>query len=115
MTSGQIVCVILGALIGFAASLYLAFRLRGLPKGMFAVIPGAMTLLAVVGTWWLGRRLFPPARRPGQRCVKCGYDLRACAEPRCPECGTPFDWGAVKIRMLPPTEPRLPPGGDEPQ
>lgn len=36
--------------------------------------------------WW-----FPPARRPGRRCVKCAYDLSRCVEPRCPECGTPFD------------------------
>lgn len=24
-------------------------------------------------------------------CRQCGYDLRALTEPRCPECGTPFD------------------------
>lgn len=24
-------------------------------------------------------------------CVPCGYDLRGQGEPRCPECGTPFD------------------------
>ena len=24
-------------------------------------------------------------------CVQCGYDLRGLPEPRCPECGTPFD------------------------
>ncbi len=24
-------------------------------------------------------------------CVVCGYDLRGQVEPRCPECGTPFD------------------------
>jgi protein-S-isoprenylcysteine O-methyltransferase Ste14 len=24
-------------------------------------------------------------------CVDCGYDLRGQTEPRCPECGTPFD------------------------
>ncbi len=24
-------------------------------------------------------------------CVECGYDLRGQVEPRCPECGTPFD------------------------
>ncbi len=24
-------------------------------------------------------------------CLKCGYDLRGQTEPRCPECGTPFD------------------------
>lgn len=24
-------------------------------------------------------------------CIPCGYDLRGQSEPRCPECGTPFD------------------------
>jgi hypothetical protein len=24
-------------------------------------------------------------------CLKCGYDLRGQTEPRCPECGEPFD------------------------
>jgi hypothetical protein len=24
-------------------------------------------------------------------CVKCGYNLRGQVEPRCPECGTPYD------------------------
>ena len=24
-------------------------------------------------------------------CVKCGYNLHGLTEPRCPECGTPFD------------------------
>ncbi len=26
-----------------------------------------------------------------QLCLHCGYDLRGQTEPRCPECGTPFD------------------------
>jgi hypothetical protein len=24
-------------------------------------------------------------------CAECGYDLRATTDPRCPECGTPFE------------------------
>ncbi len=24
-------------------------------------------------------------------CPRCGYDLRGLPEPRCPECGEPFD------------------------
>lgn len=30
-------------------------------------------------------------------CVKCGYELRALTEPRCPECGTPFDRGRLLV------------------
>lgn len=25
------------------------------------------------------------------RCESCGYDLRGCPEPRCPECGTAYE------------------------
>jgi hypothetical protein len=36
-----------------------------------------------------------PVRRYGRRqrgrCVRCSYDLRGLREPRCPECGTPFE------------------------
>ena len=30
-------------------------------------------------------------RGPTGRCAECGYDMRGLPEPRCPECGTPFD------------------------
>lgn len=29
-------------------------------------------------------------------CIHCGYDLRAQLEPRCPECGHPFDAGLIR-------------------
>ena len=28
---------------------------------------------------------------PSNCCCECGYNLRGLTEPRCPECGTPFD------------------------
>lgn len=28
---------------------------------------------------------------PAGQCQRCGYHLRGLTEPRCPECGTPFD------------------------
>lgn len=31
-------------------------------------------------------------------CRECGYDLRGQTEPRCPECGTPFDADTLKIK-----------------
>jgi len=39
-------------------------------------------------------------RKPGQ-CAACHYDLANLTEPRCPECGTPFDsqWIADEIEM----------------
>ncbi len=30
------------------------------------------------------------------RCRQCGYNLRGLTEPRCPECGTPFDSSLVQ-------------------
>ena len=72
---------VLGVLAGLASTACLIDSLLALPA----------FLGAVVGAWWLGRRFFPPARKAGIRCVRCGYDLRWLAEPRCPECGTEFD------------------------
>lgn len=39
-------------------------------------------------------------RKPGQ-CLKCHYNLVNLPEPRCPECGTPFDpqWVADELEM----------------
>jgi hypothetical protein len=32
-----------------------------------------------------------PQRADPSHCGECGYDLHGLREPRCPECGTPFD------------------------
>jgi hypothetical protein len=34
-------------------------------------------------------------------CEQCGYDLRALTEPRCPECGKPFDPAAAPVPNIP--------------
>jgi hypothetical protein len=34
-------------------------------------------------------------------CVMCGYDLRGQVDPRCPECGTPFDPGEMPVPDIP--------------
>ena len=33
-------------------------------------------------------------------CGPCGYDLRGLTEPRCPECGAPFDEQLLTVRTL---------------
>jgi hypothetical protein len=35
--------------------------------------------------------LFLRSPKDSFTCRKCGYDIRGLPEPRCPECGTPFD------------------------
>lgn len=61
-------------------------------------ITALVCLVCIVGTGWACRAL--AAMRTGRsarqnafvgRCRKCGYSLYGLPQPRCPECGTPFD------------------------
>lgn len=72
-----------------------------LPRGTEYVVGGVGFLLFGVA-WlfvpdWLANRSIRSALRTElirigvPVCLRCGYDLRGQAEPRCPECGTPFD------------------------
>ena len=47
--------------------------------------PFVAVLLPTLFVWW-----FVPKHRPGH-CQRCGYDLTGLTEPRCPECGQPFE------------------------
>jgi len=60
---------------------------------------------AVAGAIYHTVRRRSLARRFPDHCLKCGYNLRGLPEPRCPECGTPFDPSRLK-KHEPPT------GGD---
>ena len=68
------------------------------PIGVF--LAGAMKLAipllaAVIGLWWgaFAYRLHgsPPWLDDPTRCAHCGYPKRGLPEPRCPECGRPFE------------------------
>ncbi|HEX2971241.1 MAG TPA: hypothetical protein VHP11_02840, partial [Tepidisphaeraceae bacterium] len=51
---------------------------------------GAMYILATgPWSWWVGKTL--PQQEQFGVCARCGYLLYGLTEPRCPECGTPFD------------------------
>ena len=39
------------------------------------------------------------------QCAKCGYLLKGLIEPRCPECGTPFDPDLLAINRVDTQEP----------
>jgi hypothetical protein len=53
----------------------------GITTAFWTFGPGVALLFLSVRTRRLERT---------KRCVQCGYDLRGLPEPRCPECGTPF-------------------------
>ena len=75
-----------------------------IPSSLDPVFLGLMCflsgLIAGVGTYWLFRRRIRWSLRESlfsvgvPVCMRCGYCLRGLselAEPRCPECGEPFD------------------------
>jgi hypothetical protein len=65
-----------------------------IPAGLFSILP---TVEVAFGIRRLHRRR---KRRKIGRCAKCHYDLRGLPEPRCPECGTPFDETAARPQRL---------------
>jgi hypothetical protein len=99
MSAGHAVCAVLATALGFGVALWLVFRTGNWPYFPSAPVAALASLALTLGGWWLGYLVFRPARKPGQRCVKCGFDLRACKEPRCSECGAPFDPSKVRIRL----------------
>ena len=73
-------------------------RSSGVPEWVELYVSPALTgLLVSVGLVWLGRRDIQRflrkqlLERGVPICLRCGYDLRGQTEPRCPECGTPFE------------------------
>jgi hypothetical protein len=59
-----------------------------------AVLSIRFRLISLVGTaavflaWYVGYRIRGRRRCLGSFCRTCGYDLRGCSSPKCPECGT---------------------------
>jgi hypothetical protein len=60
------------------------------PHWSMLVVFGLFPLVRV-RSWFRRRRLAKSGR-----CVRCGYELCGLSEPRCPECGTPFERRAPK-------------------
>ncbi len=94
---------VIGGVVTWILVVVFACRTLAAPLGVppwvaqVAIQPVGM----LVGFYWLfnfglrkpfQRTLREALQRKGVPiCLKCGYDLRGQTEPRCPECGTPFD------------------------
>ena len=83
------------AIVVLGATMFLALRVRGrFPWGLAGLIVGFSFAASIQFVF----------RRPLRKqirlqlvamgipiCIACGYDLRGQRQPRCPECGRPFD------------------------
>ena len=58
------------------------------PHWMLLSVLGILAMPLWAMALRLARRRFRHAR---ELCVGCGYNLHGLTEPRCPECGTPFE------------------------
>jgi hypothetical protein len=75
---------------------------RGGEAGLILYLgPGAGAALAAL---YVAHRLGPLVRRLEGQCVRCGYLLHGLTEPRCPECGTPFNPADLEGVSVPPAE-----------
>ena len=61
------------------------FGLARLGIGILISVLYAAILFRVTKSYWHLKQ-----SKPGH-CIQCGYDLRLLTDPRCPECGRPFD------------------------
>ena len=84
---------------------YRGMKTYWMPK--FRVSPSGAVYSFAIPLWmpiFLSATLLPwsfvSARRCKRRelgeCLKCGYSLHGLTEPRCPECGTPFEMSKLK-------------------
>ena len=48
----------------------------------------ALVVLAILAGGWTYKKV---RSKYAKRCTKCGYSLKGLTEPRCPECGEPFN------------------------
>lgn len=69
----------------------------GCMSSMVLIFPVLGSFLAAAICILMGLLLFLPIWQETQltHCAKCGYPLHSLPEPRCPECGTPFDTESI--------------------
>ncbi len=60
--------------------------------GFVAVLAGLVSLLVLPQALrWAWLMLRTRSRLSNGLCIDCGYNLTGVTEPRCPECGQPFN------------------------
>ena len=60
--------------------------------GFIAVVAGLVALVALPQVVrWAWRTMRTRSRLSRGLCIDCGYNLTGVTEPRCPECGQPFN------------------------
>ena len=60
--------------------------------GFVAVLAGLVSLLVLPQALrWAWLKLRTRSRLSNGLCIDCGYNLTGVTEPRCPECGQPFN------------------------
>ncbi|MBN1343713.1 MAG: hypothetical protein JXQ73_13580 [Phycisphaerae bacterium] len=59
----------------------------------FTIMGTLFTVASLPFVMWVARHV--PRRSDPWRCAECGYLLFGLNEPRCPECGRPFDPGLL--------------------
>ena len=65
-----------------------------IPEAPVAIFCHLVTIAVIALPIWAARRarkLAEAESKWGPRCSTCNYYLRGLDQPRCPECGTPFD------------------------
>lgn len=73
-------------------------------KGREVLAYGAILLPCSIAPFWGARWARGRIRRAEGKCVKCAYLLQGLTEPRCPECGTPFNPADLEGVSAPPAE-----------
>lgn len=99
----MVILTVAGALLHASVSLYLrGSRFESTWNSMRGAFFGPMFIFATLIVLRLRRRRIDRSlreqlvRRGFPICMRCGYDLRGQTEPRCPECGVPFDPELIK-------------------
>ncbi len=81
-------------LVLYYGILFFAFSIYTMIEQSLPMI-GVFCAILVIFVLWISREMAKSSiffqRLADGQCLECGYDLRGTVEPRCPECGIPFD------------------------